>query len=122
MFGNALTTPVVDSQTLGGDATDPAGMTYSATTKVYEDEFTNRTTAGATALLISIAVSADSVKAFGTKVTSVFANVNATDLQAAITALQAEVAALKADYNALAAKWNARVASKKAPKKAVTLK
>jgi hypothetical protein len=122
MFGNALSTAVVDSQTLGGDATDPAGMTYDSVTKVYEDEFTNRTTAGQTALLISIAVSADSVKAFGSKVTSVFASVNATDLQAAITALQAEVAALKADYNALADRWNKRVADKKAPKKAVTKK
>jgi hypothetical protein len=122
MFGNALTTPVVDSQTLGGDATDPAGMTYNSVTKVYEDEFTNRTTAGQTAVLVSIAVSADKVTAFGSKVTSVFASINAADLQATVTSLTAQVAALTADYNALAAKWNARVASKKAPKKAVTLK
>jgi uncharacterized small protein (DUF1192 family) len=124
MFGNALTTPVVNQQTLGGDATGgtATAMTYSATKKVYEGSFTNRTTAGAAALLISMAISADSVTAFGAKTTSVFVNVNGADLQAAITALQAEVAKLKADYNALATKWNARVASKKAPKKAVTLK
>jgi hypothetical protein len=122
MFGNAITTADVDSQTLGGDATDPDGMDYDSVTKVYEDEFTNRTTAGQTAVLVSIAVSADTVKAFGTKVTSVFASINAADLQAVVTALQAEVAALKADYNALATKWNNRLALKKAPKKAATLK
>jgi hypothetical protein len=122
MFGNAITTAVVDSQTLGGDATDPAGMTYNSVTKVYEDSFTNRTTAGTTAVLVSIAVSADKVTAFGAKTTSVFASINAADLQATVTALQAEVAALKADYNALAAKWNKRVASKTAPKKAVATK
>jgi hypothetical protein len=124
MFGNALTTPVVKGQTLGGDATGgtAANMTYSTTTKVYEASFTNRTTAGAVALLVSVAISADKVKAFGDPVTSVFVSINGADLQKEITALQASVAALKADYNALAAKWNARVASKKAPKKAVTLK
>ena len=123
MFGNAITTASVKSQTLGGDATgadDP--MVYDSVAKVYEGDFTNRTTAGQVALLVSIAVSADKVTAFGAKTTSVFVSINGQDLQAAITALQAEVAALKADYNALATKWNARVASKKAPKKAVTLK
>jgi len=113
MFGNAITTATVDSQTLGGDATDPAGMTYDSVAKVYEDEFTNRTTAGQTAVLVSIAVSADTVKAFGSKVTSVFASINAADLQAVVTALQAEVAALKADYNALAKKYNKKVKKSK---------
>jgi hypothetical protein len=113
MFGNALTTPVVDSQTLGGDATDPDGMGYDAVTKVYEDSFTNRTTAGQTAVLVSIAISADKVTAFGAKTTSVFANVNAADLQATVTALQAQVAALTADYNALATRWNKKVDSKR---------
>ena len=124
MFGNALTTPVVKGQTLGGDATGgtAANMTYSTTTKVYEASFTNRTTAGAVALLVSIAISADKVKAFGDPVTSAFVSINGADLTAQVTALTAQVAALKADYNALAEKWNARVASKKAPKKAVTLK
>jgi hypothetical protein len=122
MFGNAITTASVDANTLGGDATDPGAATYNAVTKVYEGEFTNRTTAGTTALLVSIAVSADKVTAFGAKTTSVFVSINGQDLQAAITALQAEVAALKADYNALAARWNKRVADKKAPKKAVATK
>jgi hypothetical protein len=123
MFGNAITTATVKSETLGGDATGAdTAMPYDSVAKVYEGDFTNRTTAGAVALLVSIAVSADSVTAFGAKTTSVFVNINGQDLQAAITALQAEVAKLKADYNALAAKWNKRVASKTAPKKAVTLK
>jgi len=113
MFGNALTTPVVDSQTLGGDATDPAGMGYDAVSLVYEDSFTNRTTAGQTAVLVSIAISADTVTAFGAKTTSVFASVNAADLQATVTALQAQVAALTADYNALATRWNKKVDSKR---------
>ena len=123
MFGNALTTASVKSQVLGGNATgadDP--MTYDSTAKVYEGDFTNRTTAGQVALLVSIAVSADTVTAFGAKTTSVFFNINGQDLQAAVTALQAEVAALKADYNKLANRWNKRVADKKAPRKAVTLK
>jgi hypothetical protein len=124
MFGNALTTPTVNQAILGGDSTgiSAATMAYDATDKVYEGSFTNRTTAGATALLVSLNNPAGNVKALGDRVTSVFVNVNGTDLQAAITALQAEVAALKADYNALANKWNKRVANKKAPKKAVTLK
>jgi hypothetical protein len=122
MFGNAVTTATVNSETLGGDATGAGAMTYNSVDKVYEGDFTNRTTAGQVALLISIDVSADSVKAFGAKTTSVFVSVNGTDLQAAITALQAEVAALKADYNKLATKWNNRLALKKAPKKAATLK
>jgi outer membrane murein-binding lipoprotein Lpp len=62
------------------------------------------------------------VTAFGKPVTTNFFNVNAVDLSAQVTALTAQVAALTADYNALAAKWNKRVASKTAPKKAVTLK
>ena len=49
-------------------------------------------------------------------------SVNSSAPATTISALQAQVAALTADYNALAAKWNKRVASKKAPKKAVTLK
>jgi hypothetical protein len=123
MFGNALTTPVIASDTLGGDSSGAdATMTYDSVTKVYEGDFINRTTAGTTALLVSIAVSADKVTAFGAKTTSVFFSINGADLQAAITALQTEVAALKADYNALAKRWNDRLALKKAPKKAVTLK
>jgi hypothetical protein len=117
MFGNALITPVITGQTLGGNATGgtATNMTYNATTKVYEGSFTNRTTAGSVAVLVNMAVSANAVTAFGAKTTSVFANVSGQDLQAAITALQAQVAALtaqlnatvtKAKYNKLVRKWN----------------
>jgi hypothetical protein len=126
MFGNAIPSIAnLKHTTLGGDAsaTVPTNnMSYDSVDKVYEGEFTNRTTAGPVALLVALTSSADSIKAFGAKTASVFVNINGTDLQAAITALQAEVAALKADYNALATKWNKRLALKKAPKKAATLK
>jgi hypothetical protein len=121
MFGNALSDVILAGETLGGDAGDVT-VGYNSTSKVYEGEFDSRSTAGQVALLVKMDIAAGAVKAFGTRNTSVFVNINAADLQAVVTALQAEVAALKADYNALAAKWNKRVANKKAPKKAVTLK
>jgi hypothetical protein len=98
MFGNALTTPTVNGSTLGGDSTPASAtaMEYSSTKKIYEGDFTNRTTAGPTALLVSLAASADTVTAFGAKTTSVFVNVSGQDLNAAITALNAQVAALQA--------------------------
>ena len=123
MFGNVITTAAVTSQTLGGDATGAdSPMLYDLVTKVYEGDFTNRTTAGQVALLVSIAVSADSVTAFGAKNTSVFVSINGADLQAVVTALQAQVASLTADYNKLATRWNTRYDLKKAPKNKVVLK
>jgi hypothetical protein len=116
MFGNALTSAdIVKSQTLGGDATGGtlASMTYDTVTKVFEGSFTNRTTAGPVALLVSLPVSAATVTAFGAKTTSVFVNISGQDLQAAVAALQAEVAALKADFNALAKKYNKKVKKSK---------
>jgi hypothetical protein len=129
MFGNAITTATVASATLGGDATGAdSPMLYDAVTKVYEGDFTNRTTAGQVALLVSIAVSADTVTAFGAKSTSVFVNINGADLQATVTALQAQVAAQAAilavsrldensvtqkKYNTLVRKWNAAFPSQR---------
>jgi hypothetical protein len=137
MFGNAIESLAdLDHTTLGGDATatDPADhMSWNATKKVYEGSFTNRTTAGPVALLVSLGASADAVTAFGAKTASVFVNVNGADLQAANAALTAQVASLTAQlaesrpkatsvtkkrYNTLARKWNAanpgaRVALKK---------
>jgi len=119
MFGNAIEDAAsgkVTAETLGGDATGvTANLVWSATKKIYEGSFTNRTTAGPVALLVSLTESADSVTAFGSKVASVFVNVNGQDLQAAVTALQNEVAALQAlvdrkvtkkRFNKLARKWN----------------
>ena len=125
MLGNAIENAhTIDVVSLGGNATDPGNMVWNATKKIYEGTFTSRTTAGTMALSVPLATAeqATAVTAFGAKSASAFFTITATDLQAAVTALQAEVAALKADYNALAAKWNARVASKKAPKKAVATK
>jgi len=117
MFGNVIDDATITPETLGGDATGVAMATtpYNTTKKVYEGSFTNRTTAGATALSIKINVSADSVTAFGTKQASQFFNINGQDLQAAITGLQGQVAALQAivdrkvtkkRFNTLARKWN----------------
>jgi hypothetical protein len=122
MFGNAVTTADVQGDTLGGDATVPGTVGYNSVSKVYEGDFTSRTTAGQVALLVKMDVSAAAVKAFGAKTTSVFVNINAADLQAVVTALQAEVAALKADYNKLAARWNKKVDNKRTLKKKVALK
>jgi hypothetical protein len=131
MFGNDLTTALVVGDFtvtgLGGSPVpthDTAKFDYSATTKVYEIVIDNRTTAGAGAVSVVLAapVTANSVTAFGTRAVNQFFTVNAVDLATQVTALTAQVAALTADYNALAAKWNARVASKKAPKKAVATK
>jgi hypothetical protein len=130
MFGNVITTAAVTSQTLGGDATGAdSPMLYDTVAKVYEGDFTNRTTAGSVALLISMAISADTVTAFGAKNTSVFVTVSGADLQATVTSLQAQVASLQAQlaalqiikdrkvsklkYNTLARKWNAAFPSNK---------
>ena len=128
MFGNLLTLADSDITTtqLGGSVTAGAiaesEFAVNATTKVHSFEITASTTATSMALNVAAAVPAASVTALGTRVASQFFSVNVTDLSAVVTSLTAQVAALTADYNALAAKWNARVASKKAPKKAVTLK
>ena len=130
-FGNDLTTALVVGDFtvtgLGGSPVpthDTAKFDYSATTKVYELVIDNRTTAGAGAVsvVLGTSVTANAVTALGTRTVNQFFTVNAVDLATQVTALTAQVAALTADYNALAAKWNARVASKKAPKKAVATK
>jgi hypothetical protein len=133
MFGNLMTLAsgdvIVDG--LGGNLAAAAAQTewaQNATTKVVTFKVANRSTTGSAALSLkahtSIGVSGviTKVAAFGDPVATNFFSVNAVDLSAQVTALTAQVAALKADYNALASKWNKRVASKKAPKKAVTLK
>jgi hypothetical protein len=136
VFGNDLSTALVNTDfgisTLGGNLTgaavaDPttANFAYNTTTKVYTIKATARDSAGvqAVSLVIDGANKASlKLAAFPAAVTSQFFSINVQDLAAAVTALNAQVAALKADYNALAERWNKRVASKKAPKKAVTLK
>jgi hypothetical protein len=133
-FGNNLTTPLTwgsfDFTQVG--ATAPAnstlGFSRNATTNVYSITWTAPTTAQGTAIQATLKAANTSTAVdasgsfFGTRVNTAFATVNAVDLAAQVTALTAQVAALTADYNALAAKWNKRVASKKAPKKAVATK
>jgi hypothetical protein len=134
MFGNLMkSVDAADLTTtgLGGNlgAITEGDFAQNATTSVITFTAVNRDTTGAAAISIamhtSLAPAAGAptkITAFGNPVGTQFFNVNAVDLSAQVTALTAQVAALKADYNALAAKWNKRVASKTAPKKAVTLK
>jgi hypothetical protein len=137
IFGNDLTTELAAGdfsiQILGGSATATAGApatvagttyAYNATTGVYTITGNVRDTAGAqgVSLAVAAAKASNRVTGFAVPVTNQFWTINAADLSAQVIALTAQVAALTADYNALAAKWNARVASKKAPKKAVATK
>ena len=71
---------------------------------------------------INVDLGATKVTALGTPKTVFFTTAVGGTQTELITALNAQVAALTADYNSLAARWNKRVADKKAPKKAVTLK
>jgi hypothetical protein len=126
-FGNDLTTPL--NGTFANEftatavgATAPTAVTYTAATKSYEFKFTAPATAQNVAVQVSLKITPTTVTAFGSPVLTQFFTVSAQDLSAQVTALTAQVAALTADYNALAKKWNARVASKKAPKKAVATK
>jgi hypothetical protein len=129
-FGNDLTTALditsgFTISTVGATAIAAGTKTlYTSSTKVYKWSFTAPDTATGTAISVAIAAgkTPTAVTALGTPVSSQFFTVTAVDLTAQVTALTAQVAALTADYNALAAKWNKRVASKTAPKKAVTLK
>jgi hypothetical protein len=135
MFGNVMkgvTSTSLRVNGIGGNLS--TGLTQvdfaqNATTSVITFDIVNRDTTGAAALnlVMTTALTATEgaptkVTAFGNPVGTQFFSVNAVDLSAQVTSLTAQVAALKADYNALAAKWNKRVASKTAPKKAVTLK
>jgi hypothetical protein len=111
-------------------ATTDAGKwkegTTAATAGIYTFAVTTSATAGTGAVGLSIDPVA--ITGFTAKSTLFFQFTTASladqvkTLQASVTTLQASVTALTADYNALAKRWNARLAAKKAPKKAVTLK
>lgn len=129
-FGNDLTVArLVTDFDLSGvvGVTAASAVTYTAATKSYEFKYTAPTTAIPVAIQVKLSDATRNniptkVTAFGDPVASVFFTVSATDLTAVVASLTAQVAALKADYNALAKRWNDRLAAKKAPKKAVTLK
>jgi hypothetical protein len=126
MFGNVIKTDLkanITSTAIGGTV-GTSTITFNSTTWVYTIKHTARDDAGSMAISVvySAPLSATAVTAFGAKSTTAFYSIAAVDLAAQVTALTAQVAALTADYNALATKWNNRLALKKAPKKAVTLK
>jgi hypothetical protein len=126
MFGNAVEDsadePVLE--VLGGESAVTTAIDWDADTDTYVGEFTNRDDAGTVAISITLPAGtyATKVTAFGSVVASAFGVISAADLAEQVKTLTAQVAALTADYNALAKRWNARLAAKKAPKKAVTLK
>ena len=136
MFGNLMKLLDDDDITINGvggslaAAITETEWEQNTTTSVVTFKVANRSTVGQGAIslimkatdLAPTAGTPTKVAAFGDPVGTQFFMVTALDLTAQVTALTAQVAALTADYNALAAKWNKRVASKTAPKKAVTLK
>jgi hypothetical protein len=128
MFDNLLTPAAANLEikalggNLGGGAATVTDFTVNATTKVVTFKVLLPDTATSAAISVAAVTPATAVTAFTGRAVSVFTIVNAVDLATQVAALTAQVAALTADYNALAAKWNKRVANKKAPKKAVTLK
>ena len=111
--GSGLTAAATSGATL-------TTLTWDSTDKRYEAKLHNAT-AGQFGVSASITDPED-VTGLGAEVISFFGTVNSQDAAAQVVTLTAQVAALTADYNSLAAKWNKRVASKTAPKKAVTLK
>jgi len=120
-FGNAIeaTTNATISSVGTVTLSDSTEVSWDADRKTMYTTFAGSATGNAS---INISLGATKVTAFGTPKT-VFFTVAVGGTQAElVTSLTAQVAALTADYNALAAKWNARVASKKAPKKAVAIK
>jgi hypothetical protein len=129
MFDNLLTptAATLDTRTLGGSLDGSASITetdflVNATTRVVTFTVPASTTASQVAVSVSAVNPPANMTALpGRNVTSFFLT-NVVNLATVVTALEAQVATLKADYNALAERWNKRVASKKAPKKAVTLK
>ena len=126
-WGNAVSTGTGPTPT-GFGAALAAAATYSATTKLWSAAV-GTVSADNVAINLAITPTDLSANGFAKPVKSSFKLISAGDLAAQVTTLTAQVATLTAsvtkltaDYNALAAKWNARVASKKAPKKAVATK
>ena len=108
-----------------------AAATYSTTTKLYTSVLgaIDEDNVALQLNLPAIDNTDYTAVGFAKRVSSAFKLISAGDLEDQVAALTAQVAALTAsvtaltaDYNALAAKWNKRVASKKAPKKAVATK
>jgi len=120
-FGNAIEADTTATITKVGPVTlsNPAKISWDTDRKTMYATFAGSSTGSAS---INVELGATKVTAFGTPKTVFFTTAVGGTQAELVTSLTAQVAALTADYNALAAKWNARVASKKAPKKAVALK
>ena len=120
-FGNAIEATTAATITKVGPVTlsNGASLTWDTDRKTL---YTTVVGSAAGNASINVELGATKVTAFGTPKTAFFTIAVGGTQTELITALNASIAALTADYNALAAKWNKRVASKKAPKKAVTLK
>ena len=127
VFGNQVESSVGVTSSVTGTGvtlTPSAGaqtVAYSATEGGHGYNL-SKSTPGGLALQLSITADPANVSGLPTANKVWFATTSIVDLSVQVTALTAQVAALRADYNALAERWNKRVASKKAPKKAVTLK
>jgi len=128
MFGNLLTLTDAEITTtqLGGSLTaGPITETLfavNATTQVTTFDIVASTTESAQAIGVALTTPAAEITALGSRVTSKFFSVNATDLTTVVAALTAQVAALTADYNALATRWNKKVDSKRRVFNKVALK
>jgi len=119
-FGNAVTSGA--TATLSGvGATFSGAATYDSTRKKWEANVSG-TTQSNVSMQLALTATDISANGFAKPVIYAFKSVSAGSIEDQVKALTAQVSALTADYNALATKWNARVASKKAPKKAVALK
>jgi hypothetical protein len=118
VFGNAVENATITTTLLRG--TVKTALTWNSTDKVYKGVITTPATAGTVAGIATI--SATDVTGLAKAVTEASFSIAAADLAAQVAVLSAANAKLIADYNALATKWNKRLALKKAPKKAATLK
>jgi hypothetical protein len=118
VFGNTVENATITTTLLRG--TVKTALTWNSTDKLYKGVITTPATAGAVAGLANI--SATDVTGLAKAVKEVSFSIATADLAAQVAILSAANAKLIADYNALATKWNKRLALKKAPKKAATLK
>jgi hypothetical protein len=120
-FGNAVEETLAATITKVGNVnlSTATALTWDTDRKTLELVINGSAAGNAS---INVALGATKITAFGDPKTAFFTVAVGGTQAELITSLNAQVAALKADYNALAAKWNKRVASKKAPKKAVALK
>jgi hypothetical protein len=118
VFGNVVENATITTTLLRG--TVKTALTWNSTDKLYKGVITTPATAGTVAGIATI--SATDVTGLVKAVKEASFSIATADLAAQVAILSAANAKLTADYNKLATKWNKRLALKKAPKKAATLK